>query len=139
MSRVYVNNYPEVQFDKTKIFPLSLFPFPSTFEINGLTDEQIVQKYQEHNLVHTLCPRKKCQRYGIKLFLCCKKGSTGHLKCLVCSNTFPSKPNVFLKLSGDHKFLYSHLYSFCLGHNQIQSMNFLSTEKQNGNKVRLFR
>jgi hypothetical protein len=135
MPRRKIVKYPEVLFDKNKQFPLESFQFPSIFEISSMTDMQIISHYQKHFLVHKFCPNTKCRKFNLQLVL----NSTGALQCPVCTECFPSRPKVLKNLSGNHKFLYTHIYSFCLGHDQKQGMNFLGAKSQNGGRLRNFR
>jgi len=131
--------YPETVFDKNIDFPLENFPFPSCFDICSLTDIEIISFYQKHNLVHTFCPNKICQRFDNRLVFDKRKSTKGQLLCRICSENYPSKPKALKHLHGNHQFLLFHLYSFCLGHDQRQGMDFLGTEKKKGDKIRHFR
>ena len=131
--------YPSINFDKDKEFFLKQFPFPSGLDVFQTTDLDIVHHYQTHHLVLKFCPNKICQRYDNELNLTYKSDSTAFLKCPVCHEHFPSRPKALKNLTGDHRSIYLHLYSFCLGHNHDQSVKFLGTGKQRGDKVTLFR
>ena len=139
MPRKVILQYPESHFDKNKEFPLQLFPFPSASEICSLTDSQIISKYQEHNLIHTFCPKKKCQNYNCKLVLDFSRSTGGNLKCPVCFDAFPSRPRALKNLKGNHNFLFQQLYSFCLDHNVRQSLHFLGLGDSNISKIQYFR
>ena len=104
-----------------------------------MSDVQIVSHYQKHHLIHQFCSNKKCQKFDYELVLTYKYFSTGTLQCPICSECFPSRPKALQNLKGDHKFLYTHLYSFCLGLDQKQGMNFWGAKSQNGGKLRHFR
>ena len=129
--------YPSINFDKDKEFFLKQFPFPSGLDVFQTTDLDIVYHYQTHQLVLKFCPNKICQRYDNELNLTYQSDSTAFLKCPVCHEHFPSRPKALKNLTGDHRSIYLHLYSFCLGHNHDQSVKFRHRETKRGQSDRL--
>lgn len=131
--------YPESNsFDRNKIFPLKDYDQPSIFDILAKSDEEILKHYQRHNLVHQFCPNKMCKKYCSELCLDYSQNKAGTLKCMVCQETYPSRPQAFANLGGDHKFLYASLYAFSLELNLSQTTKLLGISK-NGDKAREFR
>ena len=135
MPRVKRFEYPTIIYDSSKHFPLSDFPQLSIFDIFSKTEFEIISHYQSHNLVFTFCPNKVCSRHNNKLNL----SKTSRLVCPTCNETYPSRPKVFKNLKGTHQFLYAQLFSFCLGHNEQQTLNFLGIHSAGNKKIRDFK
>lgn len=136
MPRSIISEYPLVNFVKSKTFPLSDYPYLSIFDVLAKSDHEIINHYQSHNLVYKFCPKKICQRYENELILL---SPSLLLCCPVCHDSYPSRPKALKGLHGDHKMVYTQLYSLCLEHNQEQTANILGIHSQNQTKIRNFR
>ena len=137
-----LKQYPKVEFDKSKEFPISDFSFSSGFDIYQKSESEIVLHYQEHQLVHKFCPNTICQRYPTELILIKQKEKRQikwYLQCPVCKERFPCRPKTLKNLWGGPKMIYMQLYTFCLRLDHQQAVNFLGCGKQSGHKVRHFR
>ena len=128
--------YPLPNFDKEKVFDINDFPFPSIFDILYKSDSEIIEHYQNHNLVHKFCPHKKCCAFEKPLVLSYRCNKKGSLACPICKEEYPSRPSAFQNLSGDHKTLFTELYAFSLQLNADQSKKLLGTGKDKNRDFR---
>ena len=108
MPRVILPEHPQVHFAFTE-YPNDVNDVHSYAHYLEESEGAIVKLWQEWKLVHDVCPRKLCARYGVK---CKYYESSDKLKCPQCDAVFPSRPSAFKNLSGTHKDLFKRLFYF---------------------------